>query len=288
MTKNAQPRSAVLPNLIVIGAMKCGTTSLHRYLDLHPEIGMSNPKELNFFLEAPDGSWHRGIEWYAAHFDPAMAVRGDASPAYANAPRSAGTAERIASVVPDARLIYMVRDPLARAVSNWVHATAAGFEAASLEAALADPESRFVARSLYLTQLREFLRCFPRERILVIDNEELRSARGETLAATFRFLEVDDGFVDPRFDHVWEVSSGKDRRYRLAYRLSRRFGRGAWSRLPANARWWIERLAYPPAKSPQPPPALSSGLRELLLDRFRPEAEGLRELTGKSFAHWSV
>ena len=288
MTKNAQPRSAVLPNLIVIGAMKCGTTSLHRYLDLHPQIGMSNPKELNFFLEAPDGSWHRGIDWYAAHFDPRLAVRGDASPAYANAPRSAGSAERIAGVVPDARLIYMVRDPLARAVSNWVHATAAGFEAAPLEAALADPESRFVARSLYLTQLREFLRCFPEDRILVIDNEELRSARTETLAATFRFLRVDDGFTDPRFERVWEVSSGKARRYELAYRLSRRFGRGLWSRLPAEARWWIERVAYPPAKEAPAPPAVSPELRERLQERFRPEVEGLRELTGKAFATWSV
>ncbi len=146
---------------------------------------MSNPKELNFFVERPDGSWHRGLGWYASHFDARLPVRGDTSPAYANAPRSAGTAERMASVLPDARLIYMVRDPLARAVSNWVHATAVGFEAAPLEQALAEPGSRYVARSLYATQLREFLRCFPLERILVVDHAELGRERGETLGAIF-------------------------------------------------------------------------------------------------------
>lgn len=264
--------------------MKAGTTSLHRYLDLHPQIGMSNPKEPNFFLEPPDGTWHRGLNWYATLFDPRREVRGESSTAYANLPRSAGTAERIAAVVPDARLIYVVRDPLERAVSNWAHARAAGAEEAPLEAALADPRSRFVARSLYLTQLREFLERFPLERVLVIDNDELRSARRATLAAAFRFLGVDDGFVDPRFDRVWEVSSGKARRYRLASHLSRRLGHPP---LPTNVRWWLERFAYPPTKQAGRPP-LSEGLRERLLERFRPEVAGLRELTGKPFSSWSV
>ena len=79
--------SGALPTLVVIVAMKCGTTSLHGYLAAHPEVGMSEPKELNFFfgpesVECPDdaetwalGNWHRGTDWYAAHFDPAWLFR---------------------------------------------------------------------------------------------------------------------------------------------------------------------------------------------------------------------
>ena len=81
---------SALPTVVIIGAMKCGTTSLHRYLDLHPQAAMSRPKELNFFIgpvaagsaDWARGNWHRGAAWYAAHFDPSAEVRGEASPGY--------------------------------------------------------------------------------------------------------------------------------------------------------------------------------------------------------------
>src|SRR6187399_2211355 len=64
----ARAGRGALPNLIVIGAQKCGTSGLHYYLSLHPEIWMSRPKELNFFLE--ERNWPRGVDWYRDHFDP--------------------------------------------------------------------------------------------------------------------------------------------------------------------------------------------------------------------------
>ena len=60
--------AGALPNLIVIGSQKCGTSVLHYYLSLHPEVSMSKPKELNFFIE--ERNWPRGIDWYRGHFDP--------------------------------------------------------------------------------------------------------------------------------------------------------------------------------------------------------------------------
>jgi hypothetical protein len=68
----------VLPNLIIIGAPKCGTTSLHHYLSLHPQISMSREKELNFFIA--ERNWSKGIAWYAAQFAADNKVRGEASP----------------------------------------------------------------------------------------------------------------------------------------------------------------------------------------------------------------
>lgn len=111
-----------LPNLVIIGAMKCGTSALHRYLDQHPQIAMSEPKELNFFF-APTasrgnsassenrddralddwpgrhGSWHRGAAWYARHFPAGAPVRGESSPGYTS-PSYPGVAERMAALIP--------------------------------------------------------------------------------------------------------------------------------------------------------------------------------------------
>src|SRR5689334_9595383 len=98
-----------LPNVIVIGGLKCGTTSLHHYLNLHPEIEMSRPKELNFFVE--ELNWDLGPDWYAAHFNASAPVRGETSPHYTARPRYDGVAERMRATLDDARLIYMVRDP---------------------------------------------------------------------------------------------------------------------------------------------------------------------------------
>lgn len=81
-----QPSSATaaLPNLVVIGAMKCGTSAVHRYLDGHPQIAMCGPKELNFFVgpeDAQAGNWYRGLDWYAAHFDASAPVAASLHPA---------------------------------------------------------------------------------------------------------------------------------------------------------------------------------------------------------------
>src|SRR5688500_19663917 len=72
-----------LPNLLIIGAMKCGTTSLHHYLDLHPDISMSDPKEVRFF---DDPAWEERIDWYRGHFDPNAPVTGESSVYYSAYP----------------------------------------------------------------------------------------------------------------------------------------------------------------------------------------------------------
>src|SRR3954454_1582153 len=104
----------MLPNLIVIGAAKAGTTSLHHYLDLHPQIAMSRWKELDFFSKEFDRD---GLRWYESQFADAP-VRGESSPSYTRHPENPGAAARMASVVPDAKLIYIVRDPVDRYVSS--------------------------------------------------------------------------------------------------------------------------------------------------------------------------
>ena len=114
-----------LPTFLIIGAMKGGTTSLHRYLRQHPEVFMPARKELNFFLDEYTGppidppeerNWSRGIAWYKHQFADVARERavGEASANYSRYPTYPGVAESIAAVVPNVRLVYLVRNPIDR------------------------------------------------------------------------------------------------------------------------------------------------------------------------------
>lgn len=276
-----------LPNLLIIGAMKAGTSSLHRYLDLHPQVGMSRVKELDFFLEHRNLS--RGVDWYSSQFDSSCSVRGESSPNYTDLPVSGGAAARMADLVPSARLVYMVRDPIDRALSHWIHARGLEREDRSADAALDDLDSRYVRRSLYRTQLEPFVGRFPREQILIASQEDLRDRRSETLREMFRWLGVEGSFTSPQFDREWEISSGKDRKFRLAYRASRLIGgKDFWGRLPPKVRWRLERIAYRRIGQPVSAPRLSEPVRARLVERLAPEMSWLREFAGRDFDDWSV
>ena len=112
-----------LPTLVVIGTMKGGTSSLYHYLREHPDVFMSTPKELNYFSD--DDVFTNGQESYRVLRRTRRArnarVRGEASPRYSMASASPATAARMHALVPDARLVYVVRDPIARIQSHYQH-----------------------------------------------------------------------------------------------------------------------------------------------------------------------
>ena len=187
----------VLPNLIVVGAMKCGTTALHRSLGRHPEIGMSGVKELNFFSR--DSKWNLGVDWYKRQFDATLPVRGETSPSYTDRGQYPDSAARVAEVIPDARLIYLVRDPVDRILAD-VHRVSAERETRSWPTFVDSIEgSDYLNRSRYFWELEPYVLRFPRHRILVLGEDRLRDARRETLREVFRFLGVDDTFWSPSF-----------------------------------------------------------------------------------------
>jgi hypothetical protein len=198
-----------LPNVIVIGAMKCGTTSLHNYLNAHPQIAMSEGKELNFFYR--DERWGtQGVSWYRRQFDSDAPVRGESSVNYTKNPdASRVAAERMYPLIPDVKLIYVVRHPIERAISHYLHTRAAGNEDRSLPEALEDLEEPYVSRGLYFTNVRPFLKKFPRENLLVIPQEALLNERSEALGLVFSFLGVDADVDAPEFSQMWETASSK-------------------------------------------------------------------------------
>jgi hypothetical protein len=273
-----------LPNLIVIGAQKCGTSVLHYYLSLHPEISMSRPKELNFFIE--ERNWPRGVDWYRSQFDAEARVRGEASPNYTAFPQHEGVPERMHSVLPDARLIYMIRDPLERIAAHWVHNYAKRREKGTLAETLTHPNTSYVTRSKYAMQLERFLALYPKERVLVFQQSELRHKRMETLRTIFDFLGVDPDFNHPRFEQERHQTSGKTRATRLAVRLEK-LGRSRRGRLFPSNFWLVLDDRLPLRRTIKRPDVRASLPAETLAD-LRADAERLRELTGRDFSNWSI
>ncbi len=285
-----------LPTFFVIGAAKAGTTSLHYYLDQHPQIQMSAIKEPHFFAGPENGILFPpervgNLDEYEELFDPAFEVRGEASPSYTNAPRRQGVPERIEELVPDARFVYLVRDPIARTVSHYRHAVASGKEQRPLRDALeevADPQSYLACHSLYARQLELYLRRFPEERVMVVDQADLLDDREATLRGIFAFLDVDDAFGSERFEaELWTTSARRVSPPGQATFIARTVApRTRWipSRVRKYARRGYER-AFWAAQEPEP---LSEESRLRLQQLYADDVERLRALTGKPFPSWSV
>jgi Sulfotransferase domain len=285
-----------LPTFFIIGAAKTGTTSLHYYLDQHPEIQMSANKEPNFFSGPENGIPYpngrvRDLAEYERLFDPAVGVRGEASVGYTNFPRRKGVPERIKELVPEAKFIYLVRDPIARTVSQYHHRVAVEGERRSLREALSDlsdPQSVYIGHSLYATQIDLYLRHFSQESMLVLDQTDLLTDRRATLRQIFAFLAVDEAFDSPQFDE--ELNTNREHRI-----YPRGYARLRGPRAPAAVRWIprsvrhtvrhsVERMIMRPVEKSE----LDEETRGLLAERYRGEVERLRTLTGKALSEWSI
>jgi hypothetical protein len=272
----------MLPNLLIIGAARCGTTSLHEYLHEHPEIFMARGKELNFFRE--ERNWHRGLGWYEQQFPPGSErIYGESSVGYTSYPESPGVPERIATVIPQAKLVYVVRDPVDRVASEYEYMWYAGVETRPAHQALfATGPNRYLDRSRYAFQLERFLAHFPQERILVIDQNDLLHARGATLSALFAFLEVRDDFVSPAFSRIHNAGRRQGRQGPLwkLRALTARPTAAVLRRAPFRVR---RRLAVPLVE-----PILDEQTAQRLRGLLAPDAERLRALTGRRFPTWGI
>lgn len=188
------------PNFLVIGAARSGTTSLFKYLDPHPEIFMSDIKEINFFSN--EKYWQKGFEWYERHFrESDHKIRGEASTSYTRTPANPGVAQRIYDYIPDVKMIYLLRDPVKRFVSHYMQRVNAGFEDREFEDIVRScPDDRTLVQGKYAYQLDQYMPYFDREQIFVVTIDELSEKPRETMTAIYRFLGVGDHFETSRTD----------------------------------------------------------------------------------------
>lgn len=186
---------------MIVGAMRCGTTSLNAYLRSHPQITVSRPKEVHFF----DNQFDRGLDWYLTHFTPTADTRaiGEATPDYLY---SLEAPQRIADTYPEIKLLVLLRDPADRAYSHYWHNRSVGKEELSFEDALAaepqriaaDPQSRaaysYLDRGRYAEQIERYLQHFSADQILVETFEELEDDPETVYLRACRFVGVDESF----------------------------------------------------------------------------------------------
>ncbi len=279
--------SVKFPNLIIIGAMKCATTSLHYYLSLHPEIFMPKIKELGYFVA--ELNWNRGADWYLSHFKSEAPVRGETTPGYTVFPCYAGVPERMHALIPGAKLVYIVRDPIDRIVSQYSHNFTRGFEHRPLAELIAsgDAADWYIGRSRYYFQIEQYLPYYPPGRIAVLTAEALKTDRRGTLAALFRFLGVDDQFTSPNFSRIKHPTQSGRRLTPLGRRMSAMSERNLNRYQPDLQRAIVKRLLLP-LTMPVPKPQLSEPLRTRVADALADDVQKLRAFTGKSFTEWSI
>jgi hypothetical protein len=169
-TRTGAPRH---PDFVIIGTMKSGTTTLHRWLDAHPCVAMPANKEPNYFIN--DRAWHRGPASYTHVFSviPAQKRTGEASVAYTDPVFAERAADRLESMLPAARLVCLLREPESRLRSHYRHEVLRGREVQSFQVAVSRSDNAYVRRSSYRRALDPWLRGRTAERLLVVTSEEL-------------------------------------------------------------------------------------------------------------------
>jgi hypothetical protein len=247
----------VLPDFVIVGTMKGGTTSMFQYLSQHPQINPPFRKEIKFF----DIHFPKGLMWYRAHYPlwakmSDGALTGEATPYYIFHPLAA---RRMAETLPDAKLIFMLRNPVDRAYSHYSHIHRVGREPLSFEDAIAAEPDRlageaekimadpnystfthvhysYLSRGRYVEQMPRWLDLFPRERILILPSEDLSAEPAATFQKVLEFL---------------ELKSWQPERFSI-------FKQGSYEQMPAAT-------------------------RQKLVDYFRPYNQQLYDLLGMKF-----
>ena len=265
--------STRLPDFVVIGAQKAGTTSLHRMLRQHPQVHMPRTKELHYF----DFHYERGPQWYAEQFSPGWRERraGEATPNYLYGPLAS---QRLIADLPGARIVAILRNPVDRAYSHWWHdrrrreldrhqrdvgdsfETALVRERPEVFGRLdhGDPAARarrgnYVRRGEYAELLEPYLAAYPRSRVHLMLLDDLVADREASLRALFGFLGV-------RRRPARRIEDSHANRFRA---------RDEGGRMQA--------AAYPP---------MAPATREALAEHFRPHNERLGGLLGRDLGHW--
>jgi hypothetical protein len=210
----------VLPNFLIIGASKCGTTSLYYYLIQHPSVVPALTKEAHFF----DQTYRMGLAWYRGFSSTKLAkyystkitkkgvITGEATPCYIFHPHAPS---RVFKTVPDAKLIVLLRNPVDRAYSYYHHNLRRGLESLSFEEAIESEEERlrgelekmiddnnyfsfnrqfysYLSRGFYVDQLENWMKFFPSEQILILKSEDLFTDPGSIFKRIVAFLDLPD------------------------------------------------------------------------------------------------
>ncbi len=190
------------PDYIIIGAMKCGTSTLAAQLGAQAGLFMTEPKEPNFFSD--DAIYAQGMDWYASLFAAAgpRDLKGEASTHYTKRPELPGTVARLKAAVPEVKLVYMIRDPMARIVSHYIHEWSQGVLSNPLQVEI-DRHGPLVDYGRYGWQIAPFVDAFGADAILLTSLERMKADEEGELRRVARHI----GFTD---DVAWVTEQGAE------------------------------------------------------------------------------
>ena len=279
------------PNLFIIGAMKSGTTSLHEYLDTHPQIAMSETKEPGYFVE--ELSLAKGDAWYLSLFDydERFRYRGESSTHYTKLPVYRGVADRLHRFNPDARLIYIMRDPFDRLVSHYWHNVRDIVHGGELRPLLKAVQERpdYLAFSDYAMQLTPYLDRFGRQALYTLTFEALIEDPQRELDRLCRWLGL------PPAPIAREKSTAHNQKPKAIAGVA---GLGLLNRIEFSTLWdrvspyvpvslkaWAKRRAYTSVDERETECSLPA-LRGEIGEPLRRQIADLSRLLGRSFPEW--
>jgi Sulfotransferase family len=298
-----------LPDFFIAGVPKAGTTALHSALARHPSLFMSPVKEPKFFLtDGPppaeggpgDVKTYREHVWRRADYEalfaaaPAAAIKGESTPFYLF---SADAQRRIRELIPDARLIVVLRDPVERAHSNWAHLWSAGLDPCEdfLQACAQEEQRaaagwadfwRYTGLGMYGAQLDHLYSVFPRENVLVFRYRRLISDPVRTLDGVCAFLGVRQGVLTELPRENVTAHPHPSARHRLVA-AGRRASATASALLPGHLGAGLtDRLEHLLQADAAPRRPLTWEQREALLPRFEADIALLETITGEDFGDW--
>ncbi|MBR8828136.1 MAG: sulfotransferase domain-containing protein [Gomphosphaeria aponina SAG 52.96 = DSM 107014] len=285
-----------LPDFLIIGAAKSGTTSLYVYLDKHPQVYMSPVKEPQFF--AVDKKYEQGIEWYASLFQAAHPHQlcGEASTDYAKYPQYPETPARIAQTIPQVKMIYIMRHPVERSYAYYVHLRRHGKFEDTFEEEIAN-SNVCLDGSNYIMQIEHYLKFFPKESFLFLLMEDLIEKPAEVLNQIYDFLGIEQR-IDLTQNEEIKANSFKTFfqdviREKITKPLKAIPGVSPLAnRLPKKWRGWvynniIEKSYYGKEIKKQylPQPMLPE-TRQMLIEKFRESNNRLAEFLGRDLSCW--
>lgn len=282
------------PDFLIIGAMKCGTTSLHDYLGKHPDIFMTDPKELHFFTNEKFDP--KKVDWYKEQFKSEKKLSGSSPQSYTkyHLPQHSGVPARLKQYMPHLKLIYVLRDPIHRIFSHHNEQLEQGLASSgdSLNSLLKKDleNNHYVNTSLYYYQISKFLEHFSLNQIFIVESEKLRDNRLETLNEIFDFLNVRNLFENSLFNFEANTNNTKRETTSMGNFLYSNRIKNLKSLLPESLKMRVknnsivQRITHKTITKDNLDPSIENQLRDYLSE----DTENLRNLTGNKYKYWSV
>lgn len=296
-----------LPDFLIIGAAKSGTTTLYEYLRNHPQVYSSEDTNLPFRVKEPNffgdnNNYRQGLELYSSLFAGAKSdqICGEASTDYAKWPLFPECAKRIYEAIPKVKLIYIMRNPVERAFSHYVHLSSRTQKFEGFEGSFEDymlKTSVCLDTSKYILQIEQYLKFFPKESFLFLLTEDLKNNPSQSLRQVCQFLNIDHDINLTQTGQIVANQAQTDLEGKLRTKIMEPFKKlPGISLITKNIpdHWrdkvykFISNTQYGKVlQESYQPPKISPGTYEVLLNEFNEPNQKLADFINRDLSHWS-